>query len=69
MEQKKGNPNKKNLIIILGIIAAIVVFFVARAIYVNAVVDHAYEKATKEYDKAYEKAKRDADQMMKQYRY
>lgn len=69
MEQKKGNPNKKNLIIILGIIAAIVVFFVARAIYVNAVVDHAYDKATKEYNKAYEKAKRDADQMMKQYRY
>jgi ATP-dependent Clp protease ATP-binding subunit ClpA len=43
MEQKKGNSNKKSLIIILGIIAAIVVFFIARAIYVNAVVDHAYD--------------------------
>jgi hypothetical protein len=36
---------------------------------VNAVVDHAYDKATKEYNKAYDKAKKDVDRMMKDYNY
>lgn len=69
MEKTKSNSNKKNLIIIIGIIAVIVVFFIARAIYVNAVVDHAYDKATKEYNKAYDKAQKDVERMMRNYNY
>lgn len=68
MEAKKQS-SKRGLFIFLGVIVAIIVFFVARAIYVNSVYDHAFDKATKEYDKAYDKAKKDVDKMMRDYRY
>lgn len=69
MEQIKDKTNKKTMLIIIGVVVAIIVFFVARAIYINTVVDHAYDKAVKEYNKAYDKAKKDVDKMMKDYRF
>ncbi len=61
--------NKKLLLILLGIIVAIAVFWGGYAIYTNIVVDHAYDKASKEYDKAYDKAMKDVDRMMRDYNY
>lgn len=57
--------NKKILIIILGVIVAILVFWGGWAIYTTVV----YDKAAKEYNKAYDKARRDADRIMRDYRY
>lgn len=68
MEKSSENKStKKTLIIIGAVVAGIILIFAARAIYVNAVMDHAYDKATKEYNKAYDKAKRDMDKTMRQY--
>ena len=60
---------KKFLIIILCVIAAIILFWGGWAIYTNIVVDHAYDRAEKEYNKAYDKAKKDVDRMMRDYNY
>lgn len=68
MEQK-NNSTKKPLVIIGAIVAGIILIFVARAIYVNAVIDHTYDRASREYNKAYDKAQRDLDRMMDQYGY
>ncbi|MBQ7623375.1 MAG: hypothetical protein IJS66_06530 [Bacteroidales bacterium] len=70
MSQTPRNSSaKKTLIIIGAIVAGFILIFVVRAICINASVDHAYDKATKEYNKAYDKAKRDADRIMRDYRY
>lgn len=70
MEQNnKSTSTKRTLIIIGSVVAAIILCFVARAIYVNAVVDHAYDEAEKAYNRAYDKAERDIERTMRQFGY
>lgn len=55
MEQESKKTKNHTAGIIIGIIGAIILIFIVRAILVNVTIDH----ASKEYDRAYDRAERD----------
>jgi len=63
----QNKQSKKILIIVGSVVVGLSLLFIVRAICISAAADHAYDKATKEYNKAYDKAKKDLDRSLKQY--